>query len=268
MAHYAHYVKRIIAVPDYQDPNDPYYAEHQVEDDGFLRPKFHAHPGHAGLAKAVRPGDCIWLFSQLSGPWGKLPPSLDAQIHVSKVRTTEHGLHFYASKQSQWFPLFDATDFLSESSILEAREKNVACLNEEHTHIGQSLRFLRRIGQPNLLEAFAKNVLQSSLSFISYRLIDGTEAAFHIVRSELSIGRAVFWDRWSLPRRLAERREFVASRALDRRVFNAIDSAERVIGVCTPLYAREGSYSHSEWSRALRQRKFVARSASPVDYML
>lgn len=258
MTHYLHYVRRTIAVPDYLDPHHPHYALPVADDDGFERPKRHLCPGRGGLARHVVRGDCIWLFSQLAGPWGALPPALDACIHVRRVRPLAQGVAFDAGPGSRWFPLFDAEDWLRRTPLVAGRAGPVPVLGGAHRHVGQALRLLRAVADPGALERHARAVLAAPLSFISYRLVDGTPAAFELARAELGRRRAVFWDRWSLPRRLAERREFSSPAALDRCVRRAIRAADRVLGVCTPLYADIGSYSRREWSQAERLGKFSA----------
>lgn len=257
MAHFAHYVRRVVAVPNYRDPLDPHYALPVADGDGFQRPVFHTVPGRGGAAASVGVGDYIWLFSQLRSPWGDLPPALDGVLEVKSVTATSTARHFRATKRSRWFPLASATATLSSPTLLVNANRPVPALSSTHRHVGQALRLVRRVHDPGLLQSHANRVLSLPLTFISYRLVDGTQTAFHLAASELANDRAVFWDRWSLPRRLAERREFTSNAALDRTVRRAIDHATRVIGVSSPLYAMPGSYSRREWLRAKRQGKLV-----------
>jgi len=257
MAHFAHYVRRVVAVPNYLDPHDPHYALPVAGGDGFQRPVFHTVPGRGGAAAGIGVGDCIWLFSQLRSPWGDLPPALDGVLEVESITTTSTARHFRATKRSRWFPLADATAALSSPTLLVVANRPVPALSSTHRHVGQALRLVRRVNDPGLLQSHASRVLGLPLTFISYRLVDGTQTAFHLAASELASDRAVFWDRWSLPRRLAERREFTASAALDRTIRRAIDQSCRVIGVSSPLYAAPGSYSRRECLRAKRQGKLL-----------
>lgn len=206
----------------------------------------------------VQSGDQIWLFSQLSSPWGNLPPSLDAVVHVSHVSHTGSVFYFKAGRKSRWYPLADASSLLASEHLLAGRSGPVPALGNTHRHVGQALRHMRQVADTSSLESYARRSLELPLSFVSYRLLDGTERAFRRVASELANGYAVFWDRWSLPRRLAERREFTSDAALDRTIRDALDRAQRVIGICSPLYAQPGSYSLREFQRATRQGKFVA----------
>jgi len=258
MTHFAHYVRRVVAVPNYLDPEDPGYSLPVADSDGFVRPLYHVVPGQGGLGSKVRPGDHVWLFSQLRAPWGDLPPSLDGVVHVGRISVSNANRYFWASRQSRWFPLADASALLSSPGLLAGKHEHVPALGTSHTHVGQALRLMRRVTDVSAVEAHARRILVLPLTFISYRLIDGTEAAFRLARLELAKDRAVFWDRWSLPRRLAERREFTSSAALNSAIRRALDQATRVVGVCTPRYSEQKSYSRREWMRAERQGKFEA----------
>lgn len=165
MRHFVHYIKRkLVDAGKNIDSGVLLYAEHQPEDQGFETPAYHSVPLNSGVASRVDTGDTIWLFSQLSSPWGKLPPSLDGM-------------------------------------------------------------------KPD---------------FISYRMIDGTKSAFERAILLLEKNRAVFWDRWSLPRRLAERNESVGPEALDARIDAMIRSSRSVWGVSSEKYGAKGSYSKLE----------------------
>lgn len=261
MNHFAHYVRRVVAHPAYADPQDPCFSLPLADNEGFARPKYHAVPGRGGLAAAVRRGDCIWLFSQLSSPWGSLPASLDAVVQVNRVAQSDTAYYFGASRKSRWYPMADATSFLSRTHLLVGRDGAVSVFGGSHQHVGQALRLMRRVADVRAIETYATKVLQLPQTFISYRLIDGTKEAYRRAGLELAEGRAVFWDRWCLPRRLAERREFTSSAALERTIRLAMDRADRVVGICSPLYGEPGSYSLREWSRAKRQGKFEAHIA-------
>lgn len=256
MNHFAHYVRRVVALPNYSDPQDPYFSLPIAANEAFSRPVYHAVPGRGGLASTVRPGDFIWLFSQLSAPWGRLPPSLDAVVRVNRISYSDATYYFGASRSSRWYPLVDATSLLSSKRLLVGTSGSVPALGTSHRHVGQALRHMRRVADVHAIEAHARRALELPMTFISYRLIDGTEQAYRRAARELADGRAVFWDRWSLPRRLAERREFTSDAALDRAIRLAIDRSKRVVGICSPLYAEPGSYSRREFARAKRQGKF------------
>ena len=51
----------------------------------YDRPKYRQRM-YSGVASRVGVGDTIWLFSQLSSPWGSLPPALDGKIEAGKSR--------------------------------------------------------------------------------------------------------------------------------------------------------------------------------------
>lgn len=253
MTHYAHYVRRSVVEIDYADPAAPWFARHPVEDEGFDAPRWHAVGRARGLAAAVQPGDTVWVFSQLAGAAGALPPALDACVVVRRVRTDAQGRRFLdAAPGSRWFPLFDATRLLHGSRFLAGAEGAATCLGGAHAHVGQALRLMRRVVDPRALERHALRVERAERVFVSYRLLDGTRAAHAVADRELRQGRAVVWDRWSLPRRMAERREFASPRALDRCIRAQIERADRVIGICSPRYGEVRSYSRREQRLAMR----------------
>lgn len=79
MAHFAHYVRRTVVEVNYEDPSDPWFAENQPDNQGFEAPAYHVTRSLTGPAARVSGGDTIWLFSQLTTPWGNFPPALDAK---------------------------------------------------------------------------------------------------------------------------------------------------------------------------------------------
>jgi len=240
MAQFAHYIRREVAEPDYCSPSDPWFAENQPDTQGFFSPTYHAAPGNSGIAKRIFAGDTIWLFSQLSSQWGRLPPALDGIVEVagkSAIKRDDHSVYrFAAGPGSRWFPLCDATNLLQELGLLSGSIKTV----------GQALRFMRRIDDPAPLLRHRQKVDALPVDFISYRLLDGTCSAFHLARRLLREQRAVAWDRWSLPRRLAERREFLSDEALNNFIQRLVCRSQVVYGVCSPRYAEPGSYSRRE----------------------
>jgi hypothetical protein len=129
-------------------------------------------------------------------------------------------------------------------------------LNTPRTTIGQALQFLREISDPSPLFWHAAQVEGIAPDFISYRMVDGTQSAFEIVKLLLNKRHAVFWDRWSLPRRLAERDVKVSHEALDSHIASVINSSRVVWGVLPELYAIDGSYSRLEKELANKLGKF------------
>jgi hypothetical protein len=112
--------------------------------------------------------------------------------------------------------------------------------------VGQALRSIREIDDPDPLLQLESDIEAQLLEFVSYRLIDGTECAFHQVAKRIGAGAAVFWDRWSLPRRLAERREFLNNATLGKHITHQIRAADVVHGIASGRYAELGSYSEKE----------------------
>ena len=222
MAHFAHYVRRTISALAEHSGNALPYTENQPDDQGFEKPIYHSVPKSSGAAGRAKVGDTFWLFSQLSAPWGKLPPSLDGRIvvknisHICKGRTTR--IRFEANDSSEWFPIFSAsavaTTLLSRDSFGETN----ALFSAKAFTIGQALRFPREIANAEVLLAHCKTITSTPLDFVSYRMVDGTKTAFELTRQLAESGKSVFWDRWSLPRRMSERGDRLSHLALDNHI--------------------------------------------------
>jgi hypothetical protein len=95
-------------------------------------------------------------------------------------------------------------------------------------------------------------------------LIDGTRVAFFKSLTLVPSGRAVFWDRWSLPRRLAERCEFLSDAALNSFIKKRIKASATVWAIDTPKYAEKGSYSWMEMRTATACRKLQRCPAGEI----
>ncbi|MCY1524552.1 hypothetical protein D9M68_594910 [compost metagenome] len=260
MKHFAHYIKRtVVNAGTKSGPRDLPYAELQPEDQGFRSPAYHSVPVNSGVASRVTAGDTIWLFSQLSSPWGSLPPSLDGKIRVAEIEKNERHTgryRFGATSDSKWYSLFSATELVFELKAIDVQGNVRSLLNTPRTAIGQALQFLREIADPSPLMKHAARVEEIAPDFISYRMADGTRTAFKLSKLLLEKKRAVFWDRWSLPRRLAERDEQVGPVALDSHIAATINNSRAVWGVLSELYAVDGSYSKLEKDFATRLGKF------------
>jgi hypothetical protein len=258
--HFAHYIKRTVVDAGKKDRSgDPPYAEHQPEDQGFRSPAYHSVPVNSGVASRVAIGHTIWLFSQLSSPWGTLPPSLDGRIRVAGIEKNGRAAgryRFGATSDSRWYSLFDASELVLELKAIDAQNNIRSLLNTPRTAIGQALQFLREISDPSPLIRHAAKVARMELDFISYRMVGGTRPAFELAKLLLEKKRAVFWDRWSLPRRLAERDEKVGPEALDAHIAAMIRSSRVVWGVSSELYAVDGSYSKLERDLAIKVGNF------------
>ncbi|MFJ4452719.1 hypothetical protein ACIP1G_02330 [Pseudomonas sp. NPDC089392] len=260
MKHFAHYIKRTVITAEVSSrAHDLPFAELQSESQGFSSPTYHSVPINSGVASRVGVGDTIWLFSQLSSPWGSLPPALDGKIVVEEVAKSQGKAgryRFGASSNSKWYPLFSAIELASELNAIDAQGNLRQLLNTPRTAIGQALRFFREIANPAPLFKHAACVEEIAPDFISYRRVDGSRTAFELAARLLNNQRAVFWDRWSLPRRLAERDEHVAAVALDGHITMAIERARIVWGVHSERYALAGTYSKLEKEWAAKLGKF------------
>jgi hypothetical protein len=257
MAHFAHYVRRDVVQVNYKDPSDPWFAENQPDDQGFTTPAFHVTRSRRGPAARVATGDTIWLFAQLFSPWGKFPPALDARIEVASVesRLDVNGFRYKAGPDSSWFPLSDGSKCLVRLRTRTADGTKTNLLASPKQAVGQALQSIRELDNVTEILRFSAALSSAAFEFISYRLLDGTREAFNKAIQIVHDGGAVFWDRWSLPRRLAERREFLKHRALDEYIAQRIEAASVVWGIATPLYGADRSYSKNEMRLASQLNK-------------
>lgn len=268
MSHFVHYVKRKVVLFDYGNPRSSWFKRNQPDDQGFDAPNYHLTLAVTGPAARVEIDDTIWLFSQLSSPWGSLPPALDARIVVSAISPTEvsvpvtsggkatkskekkPGLLFDAGEGSSWVPLFDASNYLIKLKTVQRPCKSSEILADllsypEH-HPGKAMQRMRELANPELLIDLERTIEDAEFDFVSYRLFDGTRAAFETCLQLMRGGRVVWWDRWCLPRRLAEWREKLNDQKLNYHILNQINVSERVWGIESKSYAQEGSFSLRE----------------------
>lgn len=261
--HFVHFNKREVVLNYPDDAKDPWFSELQPVSSGFENPVYHVTQAVDGVAATVKPGDTIWLFAQMRTPWGPLPPALDARIDVRKVikriggDPKKKGFRYIATESSRWFDYKDVTRWLdllrTKSRAGEGRVRH-----DDKVTIGKSLRKMRKLVSGKPLEEWERRLDQMAgkLHFISYRLCDGTEGAYGKALDLANKGNVFFWDRWSLPRRMAERREVLASSALDSRIESVIRKAEYVWGIESLCYGAEGSYSLLEQKLAKKLQKY------------
>ena len=263
VAHYIHYVARKVAIVSYQNSEAPWFARNQPDNQGFLAPSYHVSRDVQGPATRVCIDDYIWLVSELRTPWERFPPALDACVRVASVQQeaqdNEHKLQlkFLADSESRWFPLHDAFPTLR---TLESIDSNGHChplLSRHDLSVGIALQSMRQLVDATPLLRLAQIIDQQGYDFISYRLSDGTRAATTLANLLVSQGASVFWDRWSLPRRLAERREFVRDAALDNYIATHVEASNLVWGILSPTYDAPCCYARRESSRAKELGKFV-----------
>lgn len=249
--HFIHYVPRRILLRFPQRQDDPWFAKIQGLKDGFTRPMFHTTRRKSGPATQIARGDTVWIVSQMFSPWGALPPALDSRIDVARVvKRVGGGRTFIADRSSCWLPMADAMHVFKSLRTTSADGHTVKLLKNLDKPIGQSLQSLRLLKSGAPLVRWSGKLKKAKLDFISYRIRDGTQAAFETARKLLSKGEAVFWDRWSLPRRLAERREVVSDEALDAYLMKVLRASKQVWGIESEAYFAEGSYSAKEHAAA------------------
>lgn len=252
------YTKRKIVLRYPLDPTDVWYSELQDNEDGFYAPVFHVTRSASWPVTEIRTGDIIWLVGQLESPWGRLPPSVDAKIVVSSA--TELALpkriRFSAGDNSKWFPLRNASAMLSELTVISRSGNESQPYHPSKNNLGQAFQSIKKLANPNVLSDWAQMIDCADYDFVSYRIKDGTNRAFHAVSDLMKEGRSIFWDRWSLPRRLAERRELVNDTALDRILEHRIKNSSITWGIETPAYADPSSYSEREKKYAIAEGKY------------
>ncbi|WP_139379445.1 hypothetical protein [Zoogloea sp. LCSB751] len=262
MAHYVHYLPRKVVEPDYADRSAQWFAENQPDDQGFEVPSYHVTRSTSGPATRVAIGDTIWLFSQLVTPWGSFPAALDAKISVCDVipyhRADEQPartFRYQAGQGSRWFPLRDATACIKQLHTRSLSGIVRPILSHPSQPIGQALQSMRELEDADPLLAWAEELSTAAFDLISYRLIDGTPRACKKAMELVHDRQAIFWDRWSLPRRLAERREFLSDAALDAHIMGEIHRCRKVWGIHSARYAEVDSYSAREMAEARRLNK-------------
>lgn len=213
---------------------------------GFDRPRYHFTGATTALVKGIRPGDAIWLVGQLATPWGKLPVSLDARIDVAACEAGPDGYTFLAGETSRWFPLADAAAELPKL-FTRRKDGSVAPLTKNSlAPIGLVLQQLRKLNDARLLIEWVQMLDKKGYDFVSYRLRDGTHKAFDAVATLMAEGKAVFWDRWSLPRQLTENQRPVENELLKTHIEYMIQHANTVWGIATGSYAEKNSFSAYE----------------------
>ena len=256
---FIHFNRRDIRLRFPSNPEDPWFSEFQGNSDGFERPRYHATRAVHGSAADVEPGDTIWLIGQLYAPWGEqLPATIDARIDVTSIGPREKGpgYRYAAGAASRWFPLTNSTEYLRRLNSRTSRQVVTSMWSNRNHAIGHYLRQLRKLESDEPLREWEENFQSRSLHFISYRIRDGSLAAFDCAKRLMRQDTRIFWDRWSLPRRLAERREAVGDQPLDETIERNIREAAVVWGIESPLYHAPKSYAARERNLALALDKY------------
>lgn len=271
MANFVHYLKRFVGQPNYLNPNHSWFARNQPDDQGFSAPSFHVTRSINGAAERVEEGDRIWLFSALrSSSWGSAPVGLDAMIVVSRIhdlRTTREdgqpAFVYHAGEGSAWFPLYDASPYLSVVETINGKGEEGKLILDAGANDAGLMRQMRQVADPAPLERLANAVRNAERHFVSYRLLDGTRSSFAKCKTLVKGGKAVWWDRWSLPRRMAERREILSDTAMTTRIFREMAACDLVWGIETMEYGVEGSYSADEKRNAIELGKYRSCQIEP-----
>lgn len=248
---FIHYQPRRVILNFPRKASSPWFSHYQSRSDSFERPDRHTTRQKQGAAPKIVEGDRIWIVSQIYSPWGALPPGIDARVDVESVsRRRGGGFHFIAAPSSRWFPLMDARGLLGALRTVNSVGETKNLWADARRPVGFSLQSMRQLDSAQALEVWERRLELLPLDFISYRIADGTQQAFEKVQELLKRGNKVFWDRWCLPRRLAERRECVNDKALDAQLMSHLQIASVVWGIESPLYADVESYAQKECAAA------------------
>lgn len=249
--HFIHYLPRRIVIRIPHEPNSPWFADVQNMGDGFARPMYHTSRRKTGATRAVSPGDTIWILSQMFSPWGSLPPALDARIDVDQICDLKDGSRrFIAANTSTWFPLADISGLLTTLESKNIKGQSSKIRSNPNIPLGQYLQSMRLLSSSKYLQKWSENLIQQKAHFISYRICDGTFSAFIKAQELLNQGEIIFWDRWCLPRRLAERRELISDDALDEYLMKNLRQSKTVWGIQSRKYSADSSYSSKEMLEA------------------
>ncbi|UWM66001.1 hypothetical protein [Enterobacter sp. CP102] len=262
MNHFIHYIRRNLVVSTSKkelNTPTPFYAEEQSGRLGILAPEWHITRATQGAATRIKADDVIWIFAQLYSPWGELPPSLDAKIIVKRVESSTPGnkpvLRFIAKPESRWYPCLDAKEHLKQLRTINSKSEIAALWGNPTTPIGHFLQSMRQLESIDLMKAWEEKIDELPFDFISYRIKDGTHSAWLQMDDLIKQGRAVFWDRWSLPRRMVERLDMLEDTSLISYLYDRIDKCRAVIPVLSPMYGAPGSYSALEINYAREKGK-------------
>lgn len=254
--HFIHYIRRRITLSGSNDCCVFEYGNQNV-DDGIWQPNYHITRKTNGVILNVEIGSVIWIFSVLCSPWGKIGPSLDAKIVVENVEKTDEGkFKFIANKESLWFPLCNASAVLTKLETVDKKGTLSQLITDNEKPLGIYLQSLRQLSNSDILINWSNKIIESKYDFISYRIADGIEKSFYKAKELFNENINIFWDRFSLPRRLAERREFIDDKNLDEFILFKIDNCDKVWGVETPKYAEKESYSFKEMEYAKKRNKY------------
>ncbi|MEL7451332.1 MAG: hypothetical protein AAFN78_19115 [Pseudomonadota bacterium] len=263
--HFVHFNRRDIRLRFPIDPEDPWFSELQDKADGFDQPRYHVTRAIDGPAAEVESEATIWLVGQLYAPWGEqFPPTLDARVDVAEVneRNGKPGFRYAAADTSRWFDLTPATEQLRALQCTPRENGPLTLWKDPKRPIGHYLRRMRKLASGEILQAWEREQASRPLHFVSYRLRDGSRPAFSCARQLFQEGKRVFWDRWCLPRRLAERREAVGDQPLDATIEARIREADVVWGVESPLYMDENCYAARERELAQSLGKYRSFAVS------
>lgn len=257
--HYVHYIKRKVVLRYPKDPKSEWFAELEEYKDDFNKPIYHVTSSCKFPVDEIKRGDVIWLVGQLQSKWGRLPPSLDAKlVVVGEPNRSGKQTRFYAGQGSCWFSLRDASELFESIQPISTSGNPITRYQVDKNNLGSVYQSIRKINAPKLLMDWQVLLNTQPYDFISYRLKDGTEQAFEQTKKLMETGKSVFWDRWSLPRRLAERRALVSGQALDKLLASKIGEAQTVWGVESELYNQADSYSRIEKEIAVSLGKYRA----------
>jgi hypothetical protein len=202
-----------------------------------LAPSGHATSASA-FAERVRADDVIWFFSSIRYANGWLAPAIDARFrvlsdppHEQRRRTGRKHFIVAAPEETEFFPWRDATNLLHR-----LRDPQGKRLVEGTSGVSE---MLLRFQVPRTLDASSGRELEKQATlaressrtvFVSYSWRNSTQRSREVVAQLGRSGFNVWWDRWCMPRRLAEGRVQVAASHLATWIVAGMTRSS--IGIC------------------------------------
>jgi hypothetical protein len=209
--------------------------------------------GQIGLSSRLSVGDVIWLVRSTKS-LGRFEAALDGRISVAKIEREDEldrqKLVVKAGEGSAWLPWRDA-GVLIRACRFRSGAGSVR-LHPDRS-LAQQLRITRQLDPDSApqVEAFADEIRSSRSVFVSYRWQESGELVPLILPLLAERGLAVWWDRWSGPRRLRE--ECAPDDDLAQMLSLAIGRSDTALVVRTRDYDRARWTAH-EFREIVRQR--------------
>jgi hypothetical protein len=250
--HVLAYIKRHVAAKAAESPEkDPSVIE------ALTAPAGHGF-GQDWLWGRHRRGEriVIWLVGVLRSGRRYMPPSLDARIEVVEAFDRGHGqappyvrrlldTYKYAfaaePSRSYYLPWLDASRLLQglrfEGGTSPSWLDNIRA--ENWSLLPRNLQTPRVLTADDaaLVEGFAARARSAPVAFLSYRWDEGTEAAREVALRLSGAGVGVWWDRWSMPRSVAESKAGIHPEGVRRAIEAGLSFCRYGVAIRSESYA-------------------------------